>query len=143
MKFIYFLPNYFITSVAEDFSNPMHAYVLLAIHVNHLSLWMMLAVSSSPDFISFTSKMFLVTEAELERLQLALKILSDAEKQLRHSSERSTWFTAALLQLGSAHNLELNRISSSSTSSKRNAIKNSNTVSSMEKNSPFCENRSW
>ncbi|XP_064982176.1 protein STICHEL-like [Musa acuminata AAA Group] len=82
-----------------------------------------------------------LTEAELERLQLALKILSDAEKQLRHSSERSTWFTAALLQLGSAHNLELNRISSSSTSSKRNAIKNSNTVSSMEKNSPFCENR--
>ncbi|CAL9759470.1 unnamed protein product [Musa acuminata subsp. burmannicoides] len=81
-----------------------------------------------------------VTEAELERLQLALKILSDAEKQLRHSSERSTWFTAALLQLGSAHNLELHRISSSSTSSKRNAIKNSNTVSGMEKNSPFCEN---
>ncbi|CAL9190118.1 unnamed protein product [Musa hybrid cultivar] len=81
-----------------------------------------------------------LTEAELERLQLALKILSDAEKQLRHSSERSTWFTAALLQLGSAHNLELNRISSSSTSSKRNGIKNSNTVSGMEKNSPFYEN---
>ncbi|RWW57145.1 hypothetical protein BHE74_00036089 [Ensete ventricosum] len=81
--------------------------------------------------------MFLVTEAELERLQLALKILSDAEKQLRHSSERSTWFTAALLQLGSTHNLEPNRLSSSS---KRNAIKTTNTVSGMEKNSPFCEN---
>ncbi|RWW19869.1 hypothetical protein GW17_00016048 [Ensete ventricosum] len=79
-----------------------------------------------------------LTEAELERLQLALKILSDAEKQLRHSSERSTWFTAALLQLGSTHNLEPNRLSSSS---KRNAIKTTNTVSGMEKNSPFCENR--
>lgn len=43
----------------------------------------------------------LVTEAELERLKHALKILSEAEKQLRVSSERSTWFTATLLQLGS------------------------------------------
>ncbi|VVA26920.1 PREDICTED: STICHEL [Prunus dulcis] len=42
-----------------------------------------------------------LTEAELERLKHALKILSEAEKQLRVSSERSTWFTATLLQLGS------------------------------------------
>ncbi|KAL5993195.1 hypothetical protein ACLOJK_014118 [Asimina triloba] len=42
-----------------------------------------------------------LTEVELERLKQALKILSEAEKQLRVSSERSTWFTAALLQLGS------------------------------------------
>nr|DAD38812.1 TPA_asm: hypothetical protein HUJ06_013134 [Nelumbo nucifera] len=41
-----------------------------------------------------------LTEAELERLKQALKLLSEAEKQLRVSSERSTWFTAALLQLG-------------------------------------------
>lgn len=42
-----------------------------------------------------------VTEAELERLKHALKLLSESEKQLRLSSERSTWFTATLLQLGS------------------------------------------
>jgi hypothetical protein len=42
-----------------------------------------------------------VTEAELERLKHALRLLSEAEKQLRVSSERSTWFTATLLQLGS------------------------------------------
>ncbi|KAL5555369.1 hypothetical protein UlMin_037605 [Ulmus minor] len=42
-----------------------------------------------------------LTEAELERLKHALKLLSEAEKQLRISSERSTWFTATLLQLGS------------------------------------------
>lgn len=50
-----------------------------------------------------SSPLILVTEAEIERLQQALKILSDAEKHLRLSSERSTWFTAALLQLGSSH----------------------------------------
>ncbi|GJT10322.1 protein STICHEL [Tanacetum coccineum] len=42
-----------------------------------------------------------LTEAELERLKHALKLLSEAEKQLRFSTERSTWFTAFLLQLGS------------------------------------------
>ncbi|OVA15476.1 DNA polymerase III [Macleaya cordata] len=42
-----------------------------------------------------------LTEAELERLKQALKLLSEAERQLRVSNERSTWFTAALLQLGS------------------------------------------
>lgn len=42
-----------------------------------------------------------VTESEMERLKHALKLLSEAEKQLRVSSERSTWFTATLLQLGS------------------------------------------
>ncbi|KAL8208857.1 hypothetical protein R6Q57_008269 [Mikania cordata] len=41
-----------------------------------------------------------LTEAEVERLKQALKLLSEAEKQLRVSSERSTWFTATLLQLG-------------------------------------------
>lgn len=42
-----------------------------------------------------------LSEAELEKLKRALKLLSEAEKQLRVSSERSTWFTATLLQLGS------------------------------------------
>ncbi|KAL7608843.1 hypothetical protein Lser_V15G12110 [Lactuca serriola] len=41
-----------------------------------------------------------LTEAEIERLKHALKLLSEFEKQLRLSSERSTWFTATLLQLG-------------------------------------------
>ncbi|KAM7474466.1 hypothetical protein LguiB_021709 [Lonicera macranthoides] len=42
-----------------------------------------------------------LTEAEVERLKHALKLLSESEKHLRVSSERSTWFTATLLQLGS------------------------------------------
>ncbi|KAG5525693.1 hypothetical protein RHGRI_032105 [Rhododendron griersonianum] len=44
-----------------------------------------------------------LNEAELDRLKHALKLLSEAEKQLRVSSERSTWFTATLLQLGSVN----------------------------------------
>jgi len=67
----------------------------------------------------------LVTDAELERLQQALRILSDAEKQIRLSSERSTWFTAALLQLGSGHNSE---ITQSRCSSKQSAKATSETM---------------
>ncbi|XP_039802503.1 protein STICHEL-like isoform X2 [Panicum virgatum] len=52
-------------------------------------------------------------DAELERLQQALKILSDAEKQIRVSSERPTWFTAALLQLGCGHSSDMNQPKSS------------------------------
>lgn len=37
----------------------------------------------------------------MDRLKHALKLLSEADKQLRTSSEQSTWFTATLLQLGS------------------------------------------
>lgn len=60
----------------------------------------------------------------MERLQQALKILSDAEKQLRLSSERSTWFTAALLQLGSNQNSEQNakKINNGPTESARDSI---------------------
>ncbi|XP_062095413.1 protein STICHEL isoform X2 [Humulus lupulus] len=54
-----------------------------------------------------------LTEAELERLKHALKLLSDAEKQLRISSERSTWFTATLLQLGSVPSPDPNHSGSS------------------------------
>ncbi|KAG8364021.1 hypothetical protein BUALT_Bualt19G0082900 [Buddleja alternifolia] len=42
-----------------------------------------------------------LSERELDRLKHALSLLSEAEKHLRVSSERSTWFTATLLQLGS------------------------------------------
>ncbi|KAJ4915762.1 Protein STICHEL-like 1 [Raphanus sativus] len=41
-----------------------------------------------------------LSEAEMERLKHALKILSEAEKQLRVTTDRSTWFIATLLQLG-------------------------------------------
>ncbi|WOL15614.1 protein STICHEL [Canna indica] len=47
-----------------------------------------------------------LSEVEPERLQQAVKILSDGQGQLSLSGEQSTWFTAALLQLGSGHNLE-------------------------------------
>lgn len=40
-----------------------------------------------------------VSKEDMEKLRQALKTLSEAEKQLRVSSERMTWLTAALLQL--------------------------------------------
>jgi len=66
-----------------------------------------------------TSFGFLVTEAELERLKHALRLLSEAEKQLRISSDRSTWFTATLLQLGSTPSMDLTQSSSSRRQSSR------------------------
>lgn len=54
-----------------------------------------------------------MNESELERLKNALKLLSEAEKQLRTSSERSTWFTATLLQLGSITSPDLTQSGSS------------------------------
>ncbi|XP_042067851.1 protein STICHEL-like 4 [Salvia splendens] len=40
-----------------------------------------------------------LSKADMEKLRHALKTLSESEKQLRVSSERMTWLTAALLQL--------------------------------------------
>lgn len=60
-----------------------------------------------------------LSESELERLKHALKLLSEAEKQLRVSSERSTWFTATLLQLGSVPSPEASHSSSSQKQSSR------------------------
>ncbi|CAN6856684.1 unnamed protein product [Brassica oleracea] len=42
-----------------------------------------------------------LSKTDMEGLKHALKLLSEAEKQLRVSNDRSTWFTATLLQLGS------------------------------------------
>lgn len=41
----------------------------------------------------------MLSKEEMERLRQALKTLSEAEKQLRFSNDRTTWLTAALLQL--------------------------------------------
>ncbi|KAH7287549.1 hypothetical protein KP509_32G062000 [Ceratopteris richardii] len=42
-----------------------------------------------------------LSEEDLERLRFALQVLSDSEKQLRAApNDRTTWLTAALLQLG-------------------------------------------
>ncbi|CAK9152641.1 unnamed protein product [Ilex paraguariensis] len=40
-----------------------------------------------------------LSKEDMEKLRQALKILSEAEKQLRMSNDRLTWLTAALLQL--------------------------------------------
>ncbi|KVH96786.1 hypothetical protein Ccrd_001120 [Cynara cardunculus var. scolymus] len=40
-----------------------------------------------------------VSKDDMEKLRLALKTLSEAEKQLRMSNDKLTWLTAALLQL--------------------------------------------
>lgn len=44
---------------------------------------------------------FIVAEVDLQKLSHALKILSETEKQLRMSSNQTTWLTVALLQLSS------------------------------------------
>ncbi|CAN6464360.1 unnamed protein product [Victoria cruziana] len=41
-----------------------------------------------------------LTEVELQRLRHSLKVLSEAEKQLRMSKNQATWLTVALLQFG-------------------------------------------
>ncbi|MED6134102.1 hypothetical protein PIB30_034316 [Stylosanthes scabra] len=68
-------------------------------------------IDSKPDetFLGGRS----LNDSELERLKNALKLLSEAEKQLRTSSERSTWFTATLLQLGSVPSPDLTQSGSS------------------------------
>ncbi|KAK3161850.1 hypothetical protein QOZ80_1BG0082270 [Eleusine coracana subsp. coracana] len=40
-----------------------------------------------------------LSKADMEKLRQALKMLSEAEKQLRVSNDKTTWLTAALLQL--------------------------------------------
>ncbi|XP_047982222.1 protein STICHEL-like [Salvia hispanica] len=60
-----------------------------------------------------------LTERELDRLKHALTLLSEAEKHLRVSTERSTWFTATLLQLGSLSSPDRTQ----STSSRRQSSK--------------------
>ncbi|XP_042064665.1 protein STICHEL-like [Salvia splendens] len=60
-----------------------------------------------------------LTERESDRLKHALTLLSEAEKHLRVSTERSTWFTATLLQLGSMSSPDRTQ----STSSRRQSSK--------------------
>lgn len=60
-----------------------------------------------------------MTERELDRMKHALTLLSEAEKHLRVSTERSTWFTATLLQLGSVSSPDRTQ----STSSRRQSSK--------------------
>lgn len=62
-----------------------------------------------------------VHESELEKLKHALKLLTEAKKQLRSSSERSTWFTSTLLQLGSTPSRDLTLSSSSWSQSCKNS----------------------
>ncbi|XP_039045904.1 protein STICHEL-like isoform X2 [Hibiscus syriacus] len=70
-----------------------------------------------------------LTEAEMERLKDALKLLSEAEKQLRFSSERSTWFTATLLQLGSLPSPDLTQSGSSQRQSSKTTVDDLQSIS--------------
>ncbi|MCO5550652.1 hypothetical protein L7F22_004141 [Adiantum nelumboides] len=57
-----------------------------------------------------------LTKEDMERLRQALKTLSEAEKQLRDSSDRTTWLTAALLQFAPDQSYLVPRASSNTTS---------------------------
>ncbi|KAG0579777.1 hypothetical protein KC19_4G123000 [Ceratodon purpureus] len=54
---------------------------------------------------------------EQHRLRLALKILSDAEKQLRVAADRTTWLTAALLQFAPDRSFLPSQVNTSSAPS--------------------------
>ncbi|XP_013671235.2 protein STICHEL-like 2 isoform X1 [Brassica napus] len=56
--------------------------------------------SSSATRLGFITKH--TSEEEIQKLNNALKILSDAEKHLRASKNQTTWLTVALLQLSNA-----------------------------------------
>lgn len=63
-------------------------------------------ITTSPR--SPTARPFLsqpLGKVELEKLRQALKILSEAEKQLRSCNNKSTWLTAALLQFSPSETL--------------------------------------
>ncbi|CAA6662434.1 unnamed protein product [Spirodela intermedia] len=79
-----------------------------------------------------------LTNAEVNRLQQALRILSDAEKQLRLSSERSTWFTAALLQLGCGHSPEVDHTSGTSSSERVRGTPAVKTSDVLQQDKPSC-----
>ncbi|XP_021720793.1 protein STICHEL-like [Chenopodium quinoa] len=70
-----------------------------------------------------------LSESELEKLKHALKLLSESEKQLRVSSERSTWFTATLLQLGSVTSPEFTLSGSSKKQSSKTTDEDPSTAS--------------
>ncbi|KAH6790277.1 AAA-type ATPase family protein [Perilla frutescens var. frutescens] len=58
-----------------------------------------------------------LSKEDMEKLRQALKTLSEAEKQLRVSSERMTWLTAALLQLAPDQHYTLPASSADTTTS--------------------------
>lgn len=68
-----------------------------------------------------------LTKEDMERLRQALKILSEAEKQLRGASDRMTWLTAALLQFAPDQSYLLPN-SSVDTSVTQSPIGQSNTI---------------
>ncbi|KAG6420575.1 hypothetical protein SASPL_117109 [Salvia splendens] len=51
------------------------------------------------NILLFCAFLYTVSNKDMEKLRQALRTLSEAEKQLRVSNERTTWLTAALLQL--------------------------------------------
>ncbi|MCO5592037.1 hypothetical protein L7F22_046031 [Adiantum nelumboides] len=80
-------------------------------------------LSSSCSFSSFTSHP--LDKMELEKLRQALKILSEAEKQLRSCNNKTTWLTAALLQFcppDSALHLDSNNHEAVQSSSKGTSL---------------------
>ncbi|PIN25522.1 Replication factor C, subunit RFC4 [Handroanthus impetiginosus] len=72
------------------------------------NLIMDILAGKCPDGVSEVRRKLLGTEnseADMQQLSHALKVLSQTEKQLRMSKNQTTWLTVALLQLGSAGSL--------------------------------------
>ncbi|KAL6514730.1 hypothetical protein OROGR_020309 [Orobanche gracilis] len=81
-----------------------------------------------------------LSERELDRLKHALTLLSEAEKHLRVSSERSTWFTATLLQLGSLPSSDRTPSGSSRRQSSKATEDDRTSIKSAHRNSTSKDN---
>ncbi|KAG8378681.1 hypothetical protein BUALT_Bualt07G0010600 [Buddleja alternifolia] len=99
-------------ALSSDASNTVkRARELMSSRIDPLQLASQLAnlimdilAGKCPDGVSEVTKKFFGmdnSEAEMQQLSHALKILSQTEKQLRMSKNQTTWLTAALLQLSS------------------------------------------
>lgn len=87
----------------------MNFYLLSALRFNLISFLLLRG-----------SVMLTVSKENMEKLRQALKTLSEAEKQLRVSSNKMTWLTAALLQLVPDQQYMLSRPTADSSLGRRN-----------------------
>ncbi|XP_054777875.1 protein STICHEL-like isoform X1 [Prosopis cineraria] len=105
--------------VIDSVADPMALISQMACLIMDIIAGSYAVIDTKPSDSCFGARS--LNESELWRLKHALKLLSEAEKQFRTSSERSTWFTATLLQLGSMPSPDLIQ----SGSSRRQSCKTS------------------
>ncbi|RDX82636.1 Protein STICHEL-like 3 [Mucuna pruriens] len=82
---------------ADTVNTVKNLRVIMETGVEPLALMSQLATKGEEG--SSSEDNHVMSKEDMEKLRLALKTLSEAEKQLRMSNDKLTWLTAALLQL--------------------------------------------